>query len=328
MGTRSTGLDKAAVERLSEGALRWIRLHSAYLDSASGRAELPVTPRVKALLQLALLYRCWEKAAPSDPGLGQVAATVERVWQNPDHARLLTLDPRYARAFQLIYGALAPAGLAGGPHRAALARVEDDGFLTPRGKSPYLHLETRYYADLAGVGHRLHSYRELYEASLLARHGDGRSVAGLDVCDVTHTVFYLSDFGFRDPGLTGEDLERARRTVCRLTDHRVDRGDWDLVGKLVLAQYCLGIDPLRTPSGAAGLSMLAEVQSSGGAIPGRSATDRADAAATAVEFFRVAYQATLVTALAAVIVSRGHAAGRPAGGVVTEERSPAVREAL
>ncbi|MEV6979228.1 hypothetical protein [Kitasatospora sp. NPDC093806] len=308
MGTRSAVLDPAAVASLSAGARQWIRLHSGYLDAPSGRAELPVTPRVKALLQLALLRRSWAKADPADPGLAEVTAIVERVWRDPDHPRLLTAEPRYARQFQLMYGALAPAGPADGPHREVLARVAAGGFLTPRRKTPYLHLETRYYADLAGLPHRLHDYPQLYRASLLARHADGQPLADLDVCDVTHTLFLLADFGFRAPGLADADLAHARDRVDRLTAECVRHGDWDLAGKLVLAQHCLGLDPLRTLSGAAALRMLADVQSPGGAVPGRSATDRADAAETTVEFFRKAYQSTLVTALATVTVLAGRTA--------------------
>jgi hypothetical protein len=305
------------VERLSAGTRQWIRLHAGYLDTPSAHAELPVTPRVKALLQLALLRRYWAKAAPQDPGLGEVTALVEHVWQRPDFPHLITLDPGYARQYQLMYGALAPAAISAGAHRTALARLAADGYLTPRRKSPYVRLETRFYADLAGVVHQLESYQELYAASLLARAA-GLPVEGLDVCDVTHTVFYLSDFGFRDPGLTREARDQASGVVDRLTDHCVRRGAWDLVGKLVLAQYCLGVDPLRTPSGAAGVRMLARAQSPDGAIPGKSATERAAATATPVQFFRRAYQATLVTALATLIITSGRADGLSAAG------SPAV----
>ncbi|MFF6860115.1 DUF6895 family protein, partial [Streptomyces bacillaris] len=38
------------------------------------------------------------------------------------------------------------------------------------------------------------SYQELYAASVAARSG-GLPVEGLDVCEVTDTVFYLSDYG-------------------------------------------------------------------------------------------------------------------------------------
>jgi hypothetical protein len=252
---------------------------------------------VKALLQLAQLRHHWARARPSDPGLGEVTALVQRVWRRPDLP--LAADPRYARQFHLMYAALAPA--SDGPHRAALARLAADGYLAPRGKSPYLRLETRYYADLAGMAHGIESYRELYESSRLARRA--LPVAGLDACVVTHTVFYLSDFGFRDPHLTAEERERARHVVDELMEHSVRRGEWELVGKLLLAQYCLGADPAHTPSGAAGVRLLARAQRPDGAIPGRSYADRAHESATTVAFFRKAYQATLVTALASLIVS-------------------------
>lgn len=315
MSTRSAGLDEA-VARLSAGARHWTRLHAGYLDSPAGHTELPVTPRVKALLQLALLCRYWRKVAPADAALAEVTSVVERAWQRADFPRLLILDPRYARQFELMYAALAPTGAATDVPRDVLARLTADGYLAPRRKPPYLHLEARFYADLAGADHRFASYQELYAESLPARAGT-LPVADLDVCVVTHTVFYLSDFGFRDPGLTETARGRALRVVERLTDHCVGLGEWDLVGKLVLAQHCLGADPLATPSGAAGLRMLAEVQSPDGAIPGRSVIKRASADATPVEFFRKSYQATLVTALATLIVTSRRTDGLCAAGTST-----------
>ncbi|WP_197698654.1 hypothetical protein [Streptomyces sp. TLI_053] len=314
MGTRTAAPDLAAVESLSAGTRQWIGRHCGFLDEPAGRAELPVTPRVKALLQLALLYRCWARAAGAaeparthapDPDLAAVAATVEQVWRNPEHPPLLTVEPRYARQFQLMYGALAPAGLdPDGPHRAALAEGVAGDLLTPRHKSPFLHLETRYYAELAGVRHQLSDYPELYRISRLAGHTDGRPLADLEVCNVTHTVFHLADFGFRDPGLGGADLAHARDRVERLTEESVRRGEWDLTAKLVLAQHCLGLDPLTTPSGAAALHLLAEAQSPEGSFPGRSATERVPAGAGAVHLFRKSFQSTLVVALATVVLLR------------------------
>ncbi|MEU8677878.1 hypothetical protein [Streptomyces sp. NPDC048560] len=319
MSTRSPGLDEA-VSRLSAGARHWIGLHARYLDSPAGHAELPVTPRVKALLQLALLRRYWETAAPADAALGEVTSVVGQAFRRADFPRLLTLDPRYARQFEMMYAALAPAGTASDAPRSVLDRLTADGYLAPRRKPPYLHLEARFYADVAGAEHRFASYEELYASSLLAR-ATTLPVADLDVCVVTHTVFYLSDFGFRSPALTEGARVRALRVVERLTDHCVGLGEWDLVGKLVLAQYCLGADPSATTSGAAGLRMLAGVQSPDGAIPGRSVIKRAAADATPVEFFRKSYQATLVTALATLIITGGRADELCTAGV------PTVREA-
>jgi hypothetical protein len=303
---------EAAARQLAAGALGWLHDHAPYLDTPAARAELPPVPRLKALLQLALLCRVWSRVAPGDPALADTAAVVRQAWERPEMPRLLALDPAYARPLQLMYVALAPEGTRTAEPRSTLAKLSADGYLTPRRKPPYLHLETRFYAELAGAEHRLASYRELWAASRPARAAAlpvaEPDVAGLDVCEVTHTVFYLSDFGTRDPGLTGGERGALLRVVDRLTAHCVRGGEWDLAGKLVLAQHCLGADPVRTESGAAALRMLSAVQAPGGAIPGKSAAERAGAGATPVEFFRRSYQSTLVTALATLIVT---GEGRP-----------------
>lgn len=288
---------------LSTGTLDWIRHNAGYLDSNAGRSELPVTPRVKALLQLALLRHFWAKARPGDEGLDEVTAIVHRAWRRPGFPPLIAADPSYARHHGLMYGALAPPGISTGFHKIMLAEVASSGYLSQHGKCPYLRLAVRYYADLAGVSHQIESYRELYESSALGRRDAGTVAADLDPCEVTHTIFYTSDFGFRDPGLRRHERDRAYRIVRELTDHHVQRAEWDLAAKLVLAQFCLGGDPVATASGATAIRMLMRVQTPGGAIPGPSYERRAGESATPVEFFRTSYQATLVTALMALIVS-------------------------
>ncbi|HET9171177.1 MAG TPA: hypothetical protein VFN97_17190 [Actinospica sp.] len=282
------------VRMLSSGCRQWIRRHAAYLDSPAGRAELPLTPRVKALLQLALLRRCWAKTDPGDPGLADITAVLEQAYRNPDFPYPDALDPRYAQALRLMYVALAPEGVAVGP--------PDTRFLMERPESPYLHLETRFFADMAGLGHRLSSYQDLYAASVLAG-ADETPAAELDSCNITHTVLYLSEFGLRETGLAESDRERAARVLERLTEHCVRQGDWDSIGKLLLAQHSLGLDPLRTASGTAGLRMLAEVQTPEGAIPGKTAAQRATPESTPERFFRLSYQTTLVTAMALVVLT-------------------------
>lgn len=201
-----------------------------------------------------------------------------------------------------MWAALAPVGTATDARREVLERLSADGYLTPRRKSPYLHLGTRFYAELAGVGHELASYEELYACSTLAG-ADGVPVAELDVCQVTDTVFYLSDYGFRDTGLDAEARERALRVVERLTDHCVREEAWEYAAKLMLAQHCLGSDPLRTPSGAAALGMLAGAGAPDGSIPGKTARGRAPASAAPQQYFRWAYQPTLVTALTTLLLT-------------------------
>ncbi|WP_062209194.1 hypothetical protein [Streptomyces sp. NBRC 109706] len=316
MDTRSVDTDEA-VARLSTDARQWLVRHAGYLDSAAGHARLPLTPRVKALLQLALLRHYWAGTRPADEGLRAVTEIVEGAWRRPDFPHVERLDPRYGKQLGFILAALAPPGVE--PARAALDRYVANGYLTPHRKSHYLRLETRFHADLAGVPHQLAAYAELYAASLLARCHT-LPIDELDVCEITHSVFYLSDFGRRDPGLTGDDLTRARDVVRRLTEISVRGGTWDHAAKLVLAQHCLGQRPTRTASGAAAIHMLDAARTADGAIPGKAAAARTAPTATEEWRFRDAYQPTLGTALATLLITGGQtAAPAPAGGAAERE---------
>jgi hypothetical protein len=287
--------------KLRAGTLGWARHNAGYLDSPSGSAELPVVPRAKALLQLALLCRNWAWFSPCDPGLAEVTALIHRVWRRPELPDAFAADPRSARQYRLMYCALAPA--SAGPHHQVLAGLAADGFLSRPWRSPYLRLEIAHHADLAGITHGMGSYPELYAASLLAGRTAALPITDDEACVIAHTIFYLSDYGLRAPGMDRLEAERARRIVVELTGHYVQLDDWDNAAKFVLAQFCLGLNPARTPSGVACLRMLASIQEEAGAIPAGAIALMPGPEATYTQRFRKAYQTTLMTAIMSLMVS-------------------------
>lgn len=287
--------------QLRAGTLGWVRHNAGYLDSPSGSAELPVVPRAKALLQLARLCRSWARLSPGDPGLAEVTALIHRVWQRPELPDAFASKPRSTRQYCLMYCALAPT--PAGPHRQVLAGLAADGYLSRPWRSPYLRLEIAHHADMAGIAHGMGSYPELYAASLLAGRTAALPITDDDACVIAHTIFYLSDYGLRAPGLDRLEAERARRIVVELTGHYVQRDDWDNAAKFVLAQSCLGLNPARTPSGVACLRMLARIQEEAGAIPAAAMRLMPGPEATQTQRFRKAYQTTLMTALMSLMVS-------------------------
>jgi hypothetical protein len=291
--------------RLATGVLGWVSSNATYIDSETARAGLPATPRAKAILQLGLLCHHWAKVRPDDEGLAGVSAFIRRMWQTPSFPETIAADRKYGRAFGLMYCGLTPGGITTTMHKSALAQLQADEYLTSEGKSPYRRLATRYYADLAGASHQIEPYAELFDSSLLGNQGAELGVADRDACQATHTVFYLSHFSFRDHGLSEEAREKALRIIYELTDYCTEQDEWDLMGKLILAQYCLGVNPANTPSGAAAIQKLVEIQAPSGAIPGRSLAKKADESAPPLEFFRKSYQTSLVAALTSVIVSTG-----------------------
>ena len=178
-----------------------------------------------------------------------------------------------------------------------------DGYLAPYGKSPYLRLEARYYAELAGLRHGFEPYQDLYGASKLANLTSVPIPMDIeDAYVVTHTLFLLTDFAFRNHGLTDRERKRAFAIVDEMTDHFIEVEHWDLTAELVLSQFCLGEDPTRTRSGAAGIRTLLAAQLPSGAIPGRFAAQRPPASASAVELFRKSFHTTLVAAILSLIV--------------------------
>jgi hypothetical protein len=290
------------LDGLLAGTLNWVRLNMGFLDPKNPN-EIRTAPKVKALIELAMFRHYWARLRPGDDRIDEVAAFIRRVWEEPDLPRMVADDPSWSRQFGLSYGAVAPPGITSEAPRATLAALAESGYLAPRRKSPYLHIESRYFADLAGIDHRYDSYAALYAASHLAGRAAALPMAAEDAYNITHTIFYLTDFGLRDCGLAPDERERAYRMICELTEHYVESAEWELAAEFTLAQLGLGADPLRTPSGVACFRQLRQAQLANGAIPGRAAARRADESASAIGFFRTAYHPTLATALISMIVS-------------------------
>ncbi|WP_327712832.1 hypothetical protein OG912_35050 [Streptomyces sp. NBC_00464] len=295
------------LDRLSDGALDWLGGSLDHFDPYSSSAPSATHTKAKAALELALLCHCAARLDSAPGSLAGAADLVRALWQRPDFPDLFDVHPGHASSYWLIYTALAPAGIDGTPMRLS------PGFLSPHGKSAYQRIEIRYYADKAGVRHGIEPYAGLVPLSPLVAHpapepeaaepGHTEPLAAPQAYALTHTAFYLSDFGRTDPGLTGDVTAHARDLVRRMLDHCVAHDRWDLAAELLLTEFILGTDPLRTPSGAAAAECLARAQLPDGSIPGRSAALRASGSDTAADFFSKAYHTTLVTALMALIVS-------------------------
>jgi hypothetical protein len=277
------------IDRLLADSLEWVIKNMGYLDPAS--SEVPTgTPKVKAILELGQFCHIWARVRPHDGRINEVAAFARKMWQLAEFPGLIAAEPRLARQYGLIYGALAPAGITSGFHKAVLADLVVEGYLAPRRKDSYLRAETRYYADLAGVDHQIESYPELYASSIVAQRATALPIDKHDAYTITHTIFYLTHFGLRVLDVARDERERAQRIVRELTDYHVQ-------------QFCLGEDPARTSSGVAAIRQARHLQLPSGAIPGRSIETRVEESATPVYFFCKSYHPTLVTAMMSLIVS-------------------------
>jgi hypothetical protein len=288
---------------LSAAAIEWTVSNLRFFNPYSETSASAEHRKVKAALELALISACWTRLDAGGGRLDEATALIQMLWQLPDFQQLISSQPDHAGQYELIYAALAPAGIDAGLRDAALARLEASGHLLAAGKSAYTRLETRFYADKAGARHELPSYEELIEQNILVRLPEKVPVTITEAYTITHSSFYVSDFGFRRPALAPQACERARHLVSEMLDYCAGQDMWDLTAELLITLACLGANPLDMPAGLAGLRCLRRAQLPDGAIPGRSAAQRPEASASAAEFFHKSYHTTLAVILMSVIVS-------------------------
>ena len=200
--------------------------------------------------RLALLRRILARLRPDDDDLGEVSAFVEKIWRSPAFPRSISISD-LPQSYRLIYGALTPPGVtndfpAGRAHRVGCRWLPDT-----RRKAPYIRLETKFYAELAGVSHGFESYAELAASGIVSKLDIMRPITEEAVYELTHTIFYLSDFGFWNMDLPPAECERTLRFIERLTDKCVQCDYWDMTGELIWTQFCLDGDPVHSASGTA-----------------------------------------------------------------------------
>ncbi len=281
----------AALDKLLSGSLAWLENNLHFFPADT-----------KATIELALVNHLWARSRPTDRRLEKVSRLLSQVWRDPGFRERILALPHHAYMSELAYAGLAPAGARVTPGQTPRTPPRYEHADLPAEHLAYIRLEARYYGDLAGLAPSAVSYSELYRPTIL-----GNSVSASDISDddaylVAHIAFYLGDFGARVPPLIPGEVDHAAAVVAGLLERCVRRGhNWDLASELVLAQYCLGGDPLRTRGGRDAIAGLAAVQRPDGSLPGR--TQASKPGPPPPDGFRYRYHPTLAAMLMAALVS-------------------------
>ncbi|WP_089305042.1 DUF6895 family protein [Geodermatophilus pulveris] len=203
----------------------------------------------------------------------------------------------------LVVSALQEAGLSSRVDIEVLQSMCDRSNALFAERPPHRLLELRRMLDSVGLRHRLPSYTTLARMSNLGRDVDPIRLTNYDIYSITHTLFFLTDFGRLVPrGLTSARRRLACATVHQLLGMQIHRGNYDMVGELLLSAYCL--DGVDSDFYVAGWETLQAVQWREGVVPGPNY--REEAHRTALKsgeeegdsyVFGNCYHTTLVAAL-------------------------------
>ena len=288
---------------VADRALDWVAANLDRFDPVRGRDE-PDRERLKALVELAVLCMCLSRqpAFQGDARLRRFPLLALQTYRTPIFGERLFRAGTDFIPYALLGAALRACGLLDDDEEwRALQGVLDRGNVAATERVPHRMLELRHLLDLAGFTHRIPSYSALYRRTTLAQRLNPIYVTNYDAYSITHALFYLSDWGAHPPvGIPPSHRARASWLVEQLLGMYVRRGDWDLVGELLLSCHCLR--RTDSPLYALGWTAFIAAQWPDGAVPGRGydpqEAARREGEEHATYVFDRCYHTTLVAAFA------------------------------
>jgi hypothetical protein len=196
----------------------------------------------KALGELGLLCMLYYRSTKGDlePRVKRLLQLISSVWQQPEYQERIIRRPQYFQIYTMIYVVLQQCNVITEANKELIQRVIDQGYVTAVETTAMRLLDRRHMLDCGQFRHSLPSYEQLYHNTLLARTPELVYLTDTDVYAITHTLFYLTDFGRSSSSiLSGEHLTTIQWMIETLLGLYVRRKNWDLVGELLLDCYCL-----------------------------------------------------------------------------------------
>lgn len=262
--------------------------------------------RSKMLLELISMCMYYRRCvgANYDPRVPNFVSFVHDVWQQPTFRERVWRYPERLRLYGMTYISLLQCGTGERSYREVIQRIVDQGYATGVELVPFRGLDLRHMLDSGGFKHDIPSYAHLYQQTLLAKSPPLLYATDYDVYCITHTLYYLADFGFRPIDVIPEEqLSTVRWIVGTLLGMYLRSKNWDLVAELLLACRCLRWAP-RVVFDAAWDALL-DAQAPDGSLSGPNFSEEEMRQLNQSEqrnyHFEQNYHTTLVGALAAFL---------------------------
>lgn len=297
-------------DQLIDGALDWVvanqRLfHLPSLEDDERADAVTIEGQRKAFgeLSLACLLMSRSDSMRERSHYQALVAYIKKELARPDAfynmMRRKTLFPFYVTTVV----SLAACGIPLPRYRRAIQKILDRGYIDRVERTPWNTIDLRYFLDLGGFRHHLPDNETVFRLSIAHRLPPIPEMRATDTYGITHILFFLSDFGQRDlRALLGTQYGKMCDYVALLLGTELCKGDWDLVGELLLSSHCLRSE--ANPYAPMAWQALHNAQLGDGQIPGRNYdpdnSDMERAETRASYQFRCNYHPTLVTLLAAM----------------------------
>jgi hypothetical protein len=209
--------------------------------------------------------------------------------------------PESLTFYAFIYKSLYECGLKLQEFRNAIVAAVDQEAVNSRERIPFGMMDLCYALNKANIRHPFPTLRSLYHKTLLAKDPAILSLNLNDAYDITHIIFYLSDFGFRKfTEISAHQLPKVRWIITSLTGLYLRDQDWDILAELLLCYYCLRWYPY--PIYEVAWNNLLNAQRVDGSIPGSLRNEKLEMKSKSWnKNFTQNYHATIITAIACLL---------------------------
>jgi hypothetical protein len=256
----------------------------------------------KPLLELSVLCMLYYQREGSnpDPRAQKFVSFIHDIWKKPNYSERVVRNPNVFRIFPMVYIALQHCGSLDHSYDEIIQRILDQGYATAVEQIPFRGMDLRHMLDKGGFKHNVPSFNQLYQMSLLAKTPSVIYLTNEDVYCITHTLFYLGDFGLRPIDVIPEEqLPTIHWMIDTLLGIYLCMKDWDLVAELLLCCQCLRWYSSIIFSIA--FNALLDAQLLDGSVPGpmfsKDEMQNLDESERKIYCFNQNYHTTLVSAL-------------------------------
>jgi len=227
---------------LEAKATRW-------LCSVRPRLDPDLTPLsrqifvTKGLAEVSLLLALRKRLDPDsfDADNSSLVDHLSRVSRRESQRELIGLDPYSFPLHVLIYAGLRICGHDDGDLRWKIEKTVDSGYVLCVQRVPYRYLDLMYSLQLAGIGHKVRGIKAIGVLSLQPGFYNAIQLTERDMYSLTHTIFYLTDFGMRTSRLKDEETRAIIEQLETLLIIARGRANVDLAAELLAALTCLGV---------------------------------------------------------------------------------------
>ncbi|MER5968966.1 hypothetical protein ABT112_04330 [Streptomyces sp. NPDC002055] len=288
---------------VEERAVAWLAARRTLIDPGDVGPDEVLFVR-KALIETAFLVGLRARLVPSplENDYASLLEQIRHIAARPSYRELIARDEDALLLYAGTYAALRLCGFEDPDFRHLVEQAAAGGYATAFERIPYRQLDLLHTLEVCGIEHTLPAMDDVLPFSLLCNRPNVLKLTDRDIYAVTHTVFYVTDFGLRRPRwprgfAPGEAVELldALLVVCRA------RRNADLVGELLCCLLCLGVK--ESPAADEARQFLAAVQEPDGRVNGPSGIVHPHFADSDPEYRRWAdgYHTTIVAALAGLL---------------------------